>query len=576
MTTHALVSGDGRQLGDADVAPDAKKSAAVGDAVAVLLSGSGGIAQISGLAFAGVGYLVVDAPVDSALERTLDGVPGLLRVSSIDSGAVWRIIPAGSRVQLIRAGESPVAIPADPLSRTTTVDTDLPATGAPAALYLTEAADPGWRATADGVSLAGHVAGGWAQGFVVPASARHVKVTYRSSRSGWLALQALVVAVVVVLALPTRRRRGLGLEGEGDDDLLAEPVDESFDEPEHAPMATSPGGRADDSRGAYVRLPRPTVALAAVTVIVLGSVAVAARGSAAEHSAGNLGATTEPISSVELVCPVARSTKNVAQAVLSAAAPTISSVGGSGDGTISVYPVSATPRSVPLAAAARGSSVLHYPVPVGNVGPLEVRATGGYARGLTASVTTLTAAGAGRSLQTEQCTPSGGEGWFVGGGAAIGRRAVLYVTNIDTAPATVDVTVYTARGAQQPTPVQGRTIGPGRQFAIGIDALVPGATATAVHVLTRSGRVSAAVYDSQVNGLIAQGADWVPPTTAPTRDVVLTGIPGDPGALRTLGVVVPGPDDAVLNVHLVTADGTLARFRCRGSLHRRAGCPAST
>jgi hypothetical protein len=313
-----------------------------------------------------------------------------------------------------------------------------------------------------------------------------------------------------------------------------------------------------------VRLPRPTVALATVTAIVLGAVAVAARGSAAEHAAGNLGATTEPISSVELVCPVARSTKNVAQAVLSAAAPTISSVGGSSDGTISVYPVSATPRSVPLAAAARGSSVLHYPVPVGNVGPLEVRATGGYARGLTASVTTLTAAGAGRSLQTEQCTPSGGEGWFVGGGAAIGRRAVLYVTNIDTAPATVDVTVYTARGAQQPTPVQGRTIGPGRQFAIGIDALVPGATATAVHVLTRTGRVSAAVYDSQVNGLIAQGADWVPPTTAPTRHVVLTGIPGDAGALRTLGVVVPGPDDAVLNIHLVTADGTLSPVSLQG------------
>ena len=222
--TFALVPGEGRQIGDAEVAPPAAASVDVAAAVSRLLSGNGGIDQVTVLASAGVGYLVVDAPVDRALEGTLDGVPGLLRVSAIDTGAVWRLIPPGSRVQLIRSGEAPVAVPVEPASRTTRVDTDLPtSTTEPGELYLAEAADPGWHATADGVPLVGHEVGGWAQAFDLPAAARHVTVTYTSLRSRWLALQALALAVVVVLALPTRRRRGLGRLGDGDDDLMDAP-----------------------------------------------------------------------------------------------------------------------------------------------------------------------------------------------------------------------------------------------------------------------------------------------------------------------------------------------------------------
>ena len=219
-TTFALVSGQGRRIGDADVAPPASVSAGVATSVSALLSGSGGLQQITDLAAAGVGYLVVDAPVDRALEGTLDGVPGLLRVSAVDSGAVWRLIPPGTRVQLRRAGAVPVAVPADRASRTTAVDTDLPSssTGGAAELYLAEAADPGWHATADGVALTGHVADGWAQAFDLPSSARHVTVTFSSSRPAWLVVQALLLGVLVVLALPSRRRRGLVRLGDDDGD----------------------------------------------------------------------------------------------------------------------------------------------------------------------------------------------------------------------------------------------------------------------------------------------------------------------------------------------------------------------
>ena len=187
--------------------------------VSVLLSGRGGVQQIADLATFGVGYLVVDAPVDAALEGRLDGVPGLLRVSSIDTGAVWRLIAPGSRVQLVRPGGGPVPIAADPGAVTTTVDTDLPTVGQAGTLVLAEAADRGWEATADGAPLVGHLANGWAQAFELPAGAHHVTVTFRSNRGRWLVAQALILAVFVVLALPTRRRRGLGHEGDSDEDL---------------------------------------------------------------------------------------------------------------------------------------------------------------------------------------------------------------------------------------------------------------------------------------------------------------------------------------------------------------------
>jgi hypothetical protein len=254
VTTYALVPGLGRQLGDADVAPRASLSSGVRDAVSLVLSGRGGVDQIAQLGLAGIGYLVVDAPVDASLERTLDGVPGLLRVSSIDSGAVWRLLPPGARVQLLRPGVAPLAIPADPLSRTTAVDADLPAAvSGGAELLLTEAAARGWRATADGTALQGRVLEGWAQGFALPAGATHVTVRYVSSRPGWLTLQGVLVLAVVVLALPTRRRRGLGRDGDdadaddADDTDDADAGDDGDGDDGDATAQSEPAARADEA-----------------------------------------------------------------------------------------------------------------------------------------------------------------------------------------------------------------------------------------------------------------------------------------------------------------------------------------
>jgi Family of unknown function (DUF5719) len=311
-----------------------------------------------------------------------------------------------------------------------------------------------------------------------------------------------------------------------------------------------------------MRLPRPVVTAAAAAGLVVGLVAVTAVASpdtsATSATEPGLAASTHPITSADLVCPVPATAKGVSQAVVSAGAT------GHATGTLSLYRLSGPVTALPVAEAPAGSPLLRYVEPAGKAAQLVLRATGSYAPGLTAAVTTRVASGPNRSLQSAPCVAASGEAWFVGGGASVGRRSVLTLTNIDAASATVDVTVYTAQGAQLPTPVQGVTVGAKSSQSFPLDFLVPGAAATAVHVVTRSGRVAATLADSQVNGLQAQGADWVPASQGPGRRDVVTGVPGDADAKRTLGLVVPGSDDAVVSVHLLTAGGTLSPPELQG------------
>jgi hypothetical protein len=76
-----------------------------------------------------------------------------------------------------------------------------------------------------------------------------------------------------------------------------------------------------------------------------------------------------------------------------------------------------------------------------------------------------------------------------------------------------------------------------------------------VEVLARTGRVGASVDDEQQAGLTNVGTDWVPQAAAPATKVYVPGIVNGPGA-RVLSVAAPGGDDAIVNVRVISADGT--------------------
>jgi GT2 family glycosyltransferase len=228
VVSYALVPGEGRHLGDSEVAPSAKLTRGLDRTVQTLLSGTGDVAQTQVLDSYAVGFVVLDAPADPVIERRLDGTPGLQRVASATSGSLWRVVPPGARVELLRPPTPAVAVPVDPDAVVTSVSAPVPpVVGAVAppevdgTLRLAEAADPGWRATADGRPLTGRTVDGWAQAYALPASATHVDVTYVDDRGRWLLVQGVLGFVVLLLALPKWRRR-----------------DEALDEPEQdAPPA---------------------------------------------------------------------------------------------------------------------------------------------------------------------------------------------------------------------------------------------------------------------------------------------------------------------------------------------------
>jgi hypothetical protein len=76
-------------------------------------------------------------------------------------------------------------------------------------------------------------------------------------------------------------------------------------------------------------------------------------------------------------------------------------------------------------------------------------------------------------------------------------------------------------------------------------------------VIARTGRVGAAVDDEQRSGLSNVGTDWIPAAASPLKRVYIPGISNGDGA-RVLSVSAPGTDDAIVNIRVITADGTYA------------------
>jgi GT2 family glycosyltransferase len=166
------------------------------------------------LSLSGIGFVLAAAD-DADLAAALDATPGLTRVREGDGGAVvWRVAPAA-----LESG--PIAVDAaarlhvlSPDGEASALESgagaemwaDLPAGPDGRRLILAERADPGWRASLDGVELepvAGQ-ADEWRQSFELPAGEGRLRVWHAPN---WplIAGQVAVLALAGLLALPIRR-----------------------------------------------------------------------------------------------------------------------------------------------------------------------------------------------------------------------------------------------------------------------------------------------------------------------------------------------------------------------------------
>jgi hypothetical protein len=177
---------------------------------------------------------------------------------------------------------------------------------------------------------------------------------------------------------------------------------------------------------------------------------------------------------------------------------------------------------------------------------------------LAAVQATLARSGDLRGLVAGSCTPSAGDIWLLGGDTATGHRAKLLLTNPTPAPAVVDVRLSGPDGPLDLPTARGVVLAPGRIRALALDALAPGVGPLAVHVVARSGRVTALLHDTRLRGAVPQGTDDASPSAAPARHLVVPGVVVLPKGGATLRIAAVGADDAVVRYRFAGTAGAVA------------------
>lgn len=177
-----------------------------------------------------------------------------------------------------------------------------------------------------------------------------------------------------------------------------------------------------------------------------------------------------------------------------------------------------------------------------------------------------------RGAAAAACRRPANDLWLVGANTALGRTAVLKISNSSGTPATVSLELFGAKGAIQAPGSRGLLVAPGSTRSIILAGLAPGQERLSVRVRSTGGPVSAVIQQSVLRGLTPGGVDFISPGTVPATGQVISGIDlQGPAALASLGakpgfadakpalqIAVPGAADAVVEVKLFGRDGQKA------------------
>ena len=210
--SYSVLRGTDPLIGASELAVPPAAQQALDLSVAALTAPSGGSVQDQGrsLGQLGIGYVLLPAPVNATLARTLDGVPGLRPVSQTPAFELWRVSDTAARVRVVESSGTVVAVPSGTVNVT--------AAKAPAAggtLVLAEPAG-GWSASLNGHPLTPLAApvDGWAQGFRLPPGGGSLSISRSQlTRLAVVLLEGLAVAAVLALGLPGAREASETGEG---------------------------------------------------------------------------------------------------------------------------------------------------------------------------------------------------------------------------------------------------------------------------------------------------------------------------------------------------------------------------
>ena len=156
-------------------------------------------------------------------------------------------------------------------------------------------------------------------------------------------------------------------------------------------------------------------------------------------------------------------------------------------------------------------------------------------------------------LSAETCLSGAADQWFVGGSGGLTSKATLHIINSGMSSAAVDIYPF----GKVAMPQVSLKIPANSDRLVFVDGLVPGEDAVALHIATRSGRVTTFLADQRKKGLSSLGSDFVSSTTAPSTHLIIpTVLQSSSGKVdTTLRLLVPGTLDASVRVSVKSGDG---------------------
>lgn len=302
-----------------------------------------------------------------------------------------------------------------------------------------------------------------------------------------------------------------------------------------------------DSRGP---LSVVIVAAAAIALVALGS--LLPRGTTVEPVA----AAQEPVDSSTTVCPEPGAVDGAVTTSTVTVVPGLEGQDRPGAAEVTyLRGPDETERSEPeIVITAPGDSG-QVVADARRLPPLTARTTGSLAPGLVSTESTLDTSDSGRGLSSTACLGPDTSWWFVGSGSTAGRESNLVLVNPESTPAELDVAIFGPEGPLVTPALRGLVLEANARTVVRLTREAPRLPAAAWHVSVRSGRVVAAVQDTEIEGYIPRGDDWIPPAADPSTRVLVPGImPGRSD--RQLIVLAPGEADATVRVRLVTEGGS--------------------
>lgn len=289
-----------------------------------------------------------------------------------------------------------------------------------------------------------------------------------------------------------------------------------------------------------------------VIVALLGAGALIAGTPGGAQQTGLTSPSVE-VQGATVVCPDIRQQPGVLQTRISVGAAPLPAGRTGTPGTVLAVPATKPTSERRVGVSVPGQVAVQVAADVNNDG-LVVSATGELAAGLEVEQVTRGETGNQRGLAGLRCDLPRRETWFVGGGTRIRDIATLVLVNVDDTPSTVDVSIFSRSGPADQRLGQGITVRPHTRQIINLDTLAPDRALLAVRVLSRRGRVAAALRYVAADSRSTYGVDWLPPSQPPSARAVVPGFPQGPGDRNVL-IANPGSDDTTVRIELTTANG---------------------